>query len=52
VPGNERDHENDYLLSVLKPPQWDDHGSASVTRRIEEMCRWPFNNDFATSSAL
>ena len=31
---------------------WDDRASASVRRRIEEICRCPFTNDFATSSAL
>jgi hypothetical protein len=33
-------------------PIGEDRGSASVTHRIEEMCRCPFTNDFATSSAM
>jgi len=40
------------IAPLRQPPLWDDRGSASVTHRIEEMCRCPFTNEFATSSAM
>ena len=40
------------MNSLRRPLSGDDRGSASVARRIEEISRCPFTNDFATLSAL